>query len=105
MQSKLSRRSLLKLLAGAPAMALIPPAPAAGAPLKRPIPKTGVFCADEKRIRTENTVTDKSNNDLGWVLFEIADCAWMAFHPCAIGDPRGRLLVRAKSATLEQRRV
>ena len=41
MQSKLSRRSLLKLLAGVPAMALIPPARAAGAPLQRPIPKTG----------------------------------------------------------------
>ena len=38
---KLSRRSLLKLLAGVPAMALIPPALAAGAPLKRPIPKSG----------------------------------------------------------------
>src|SRR5512140_174950 len=38
---KLSRRSLLKLLAGVPAMALTPPARADGAPLKRPIPKTG----------------------------------------------------------------
>ena len=37
----LSRRTMLKLLATAPAMALIPPARAAGAPLKRPIPKTG----------------------------------------------------------------
>jgi diketogulonate reductase-like aldo/keto reductase len=32
---------MLKLLAGAPLIAVIPPAPAAGAPLKRPIPKTG----------------------------------------------------------------
>jgi aryl-alcohol dehydrogenase-like predicted oxidoreductase len=36
-----SRRTILKLIAGVPAMALIPPARAAGAPLKRPIPKTG----------------------------------------------------------------
>jgi len=36
-----SRRTLLKLLAAAPAMAVIPAAPAAGAPLKRAIPKTG----------------------------------------------------------------
>ncbi len=32
---------MLKLLAAAPLMAVIPTAPAAGAPLKRPIPKTG----------------------------------------------------------------
>ena len=37
----LSRRKILKLIAGVPAMALIPPARAAGAPLRRPIPKTG----------------------------------------------------------------
>jgi diketogulonate reductase-like aldo/keto reductase len=36
-----SRRTTLKLLAGLPAMALIPPAHAATGPLKRPIPKTG----------------------------------------------------------------
>src|SRR3990172_9130921 len=36
-----SRRSMLKLLAGVPAMAVIPPVLAAGAPLRRPIPKTG----------------------------------------------------------------
>jgi diketogulonate reductase-like aldo/keto reductase len=36
-----SRRKILKLLAGVPAMALIPPARATAAPLKRPIPKTG----------------------------------------------------------------
>jgi hypothetical protein len=39
-----------------------------------------VFRADEKRIRTENTVMDKSKGGLGWLLY----------------DPRGRLLVRAK---------
>jgi aryl-alcohol dehydrogenase-like predicted oxidoreductase len=37
----LSRRDLLKLLAGVPAMAVIPPARATAAPLKRAIPKTG----------------------------------------------------------------
>ncbi len=36
-----SRRDVLKLLAGVPAMALIPAARAAAAPLKRPIPRTG----------------------------------------------------------------
>src|SRR5512137_124278 len=36
-----SRRTALKFLAGVPAMALIPPAHAADAPLKRAIPKTG----------------------------------------------------------------
>jgi len=38
-----------------------------------------VFCTDEKRIRTENTVTDKSNNGLGLVLYKIAGCARMCF--------------------------
>jgi len=36
-----------------------------------------VFCADEKRIRAENTVLDKSNGGLG--LYKIADCARMCF--------------------------
>ena len=36
-----SRRKILKLIAGTPLMALIPPAYAAGSELKRPIPKTG----------------------------------------------------------------
>jgi hypothetical protein len=54
-----------------------------------------VFGTDEKRIRTKNTVLDKSNNSLGLVLYTIADCARTAFRPCAIGDPRGRAAVRA----------
>jgi len=37
-----------------------------------------VFCTDEKRIRTENTVMDK-NKDSAGVLFEIADWARMCF--------------------------
>jgi diketogulonate reductase-like aldo/keto reductase len=36
-----SRRAVLKLLAGIPAMAVMSPAPAAATPLKRAIPKTG----------------------------------------------------------------
>jgi len=36
-----TRRKILKLIAGVPAMAVIPAAHAAGAPLKRPVPKTG----------------------------------------------------------------
>ena len=36
-----SRRTMLKLLAGVPAMAVMPPASAAATPLKRPIPKSG----------------------------------------------------------------
>jgi len=54
-----------------------------------------VFCTDEKRIRTENTVMDKSNNGLRLHLYKIVDCVRMAFRPCAIDDPRGRFLVRA----------
>lgn len=38
---KLTRRDMLKLLAGVPAMTVVPPARAAGGPLKRAIPKSG----------------------------------------------------------------
>jgi hypothetical protein len=38
---------------------------------------------------------DKSKSGLGLLLYKIVDCARMAFYPCAIDDPRGRLLVRA----------
>jgi hypothetical protein len=55
-----------------------------------------VFCADEKRIRAENTVLNKSM-DSAVVSYKILDCARMEFHPRAIEDPRGRLLVRATS--------
>jgi hypothetical protein len=37
-----------------------------------------VFCTDEKRIRTENTVMDKSK-DSARVSYEIADWARMCF--------------------------
>jgi hypothetical protein len=33
-----------------------------------------VFGTDEKRIRTKNTVMDKSKGGLGWPLYEIVDC-------------------------------
>jgi hypothetical protein len=38
-----------------------------------------VFGTDEQRIRTKNTVINKSNNDLRWVLSKIADCVRMCF--------------------------
>jgi hypothetical protein len=38
-----------------------------------------VFGTDEKRIRTKNTVMDKSKGGLGWLLCKIVDCAWMRF--------------------------
>jgi rRNA processing protein Gar1 len=37
-----------------------------------------VFYTDEKRIRVENTVIDKSNNGVGF-LYEIVDCVRMCF--------------------------
>ena len=55
-----------------------------------------VFCADEKRIRTENTVIVNHKGSAG-VLYKIVDCARMDSYPCAINDPRGRLFVRATS--------
>jgi len=51
----------------------------------------------DKNIRTKITVLDKSNCGSGLFLFKIADCVRTAFRPCAIGDPRGRVFVRAKS--------
>jgi len=54
-----------------------------------------VFHADEKRIRMENTVMDKSRGGAGLFSSEIADCVRTASRPCAIGDPRGRAAVRA----------
>jgi len=38
-----------------------------------------VFCTDEKRIRTENTVIDESKSGLGWLLYKIVDGARMCF--------------------------
>jgi hypothetical protein len=59
-----------------------------------------VFCTDKKRIRTENTVTDKYN-DSAWVLYKIVDCMRTAFRPHAVDDPRGRLFVRANCGLIK----
>jgi hypothetical protein len=56
------------------------------------------FGTDEKRIRTENAVMDKSKSESGLWLSKIAECVRTAFCPCAIGDPRGRAAVRASSS-------
>jgi hypothetical protein len=55
-----------------------------------------VFCTDKKHIRAKDTVMDNTKQDVD-VLHKIVYCVRMAFHPCAIDDPRGRLLVRATS--------
>jgi hypothetical protein len=39
-----------------------------------------VFCTDEKRIRTENTVIVNTKQAV-WVLYKIADCARTASRP------------------------
>jgi hypothetical protein len=57
-----------------------------------------VFRTDEKRIRSENTVTDKSKGSVG-VLSKIPDCVRTDLGPRAIGDPRGRAAVRASPIT------
>jgi hypothetical protein len=57
-----------------------------------------VFRADEKRIRTENTVPGNPEQGAG-VFSEIVDGARMVFHPCASGDPRGWAAARASSLT------
>jgi len=38
-----------------------------------------VFCTDEKRIRTENAVIDKSNHGVGLLLSKITDCVRICF--------------------------
>jgi hypothetical protein len=55
-----------------------------------------VFFADEKRIRKENTVMIKTIREAGGYTRSPIACG-CAFHPRAIDDPRGRLLVRATS--------
>jgi len=54
-----------------------------------------VFLVRIETIRTKNTVMVNSKYGVGF-LYKIADGARTAFHPCAIDDPRGRFLVRAK---------
>jgi len=70
----------------------------AGACRERPLraPRANrVFSTDEKRIRGENTVIDKSNNGLDCFYPRSPIVRGCAFHPRAIGDPRGRDAVRA----------
>jgi hypothetical protein len=55
-----------------------------------------VFRADEKRIRTENTVIDKYKNSTR-DSNKIAECARAASRPRTLDDPRGQLFVRAIS--------
>jgi hypothetical protein len=61
-----------------------------------------VFRTDEKHIRSENRVMDKSNNGLGLVFYKIADCARMCFS--SVRDRRSaRTAFRPrKIATLQQ---
>jgi hypothetical protein len=47
-----------------------------------------VFRADEKRIRTENTVMIKSKSGLGWLLSKIVDCARTVSRPRNIATLR-----------------
>jgi hypothetical protein len=56
-----------------------------------------VFCTDEKRIRTENTVMYKNKDGLSGFHQRSSIARGCAFHPCAIEDPRGRAAVRASS--------
>jgi hypothetical protein len=55
-----------------------------------------VFCTDEKRIRTENTVTNKNKDGSGLLLYKIVDCVRTDSRPRAIGDPREQFFVCAK---------
>jgi hypothetical protein len=55
-----------------------------------------VFLVRIETIRTKNTVMEKNKDGAGG-LCKIVDCARMAFHPCAIDDPRGRIFIRATS--------
>jgi hypothetical protein len=51
-----------------------------GRPLRAPRANR-VFSTDEKRIRTENAVMDKSKNRLGLRLCKMLDCAWTISRP------------------------
>jgi len=55
-----------------------------------------VFLLRIETIRSKNTVMVKTKDSLGLFLYKIADRARIAFYPCTIGDPRGRIFVRAK---------
>src|ERR1039457_852673 len=55
------------------------------------------FSARIKAIRAQNAVMDK-NKDRWRVSSKITDCVRTASRPYAIGDPRGRVAVRASSS-------
>src|SRR3990172_1479651 len=55
-----------------------------------------VFRADEKRIRTENTVIVNTKSGVGFRPRSLI-ARGCAFHPRAINDPRGRGAVRASA--------
>jgi len=56
-----------------------------------------VFLVRKRTIRTKNTVMDKAT--MAWDCFypRSSIARGCVSHPCAIDDPRGRLLVRATS--------
>jgi hypothetical protein len=56
-----------------------------------------LFCVRIKTIRTQNKVMVKSDKGLELFFYQTADCVRTRFRPCAIGDPRGRIFVRATS--------
>jgi hypothetical protein len=61
-----------------------------------------VFCTDEKRIRTENAVMNKSKGGLGWFLYKIVDCTRMRFSS-ACNQRSARTVFRPRNiATLHQ---
>jgi len=59
-----------------------------------------VFRADEKRIRTENTVIGKNKNSAG-VLYKIADCVRMCFSSARNRRSARTVLRPRKIATLQ----
>ncbi len=54
-----------------------------------------VFCTDKNHPRRKRGYVEKQKQR--GLLYKIADYARMVFHPCVIGDPRGRPFVRAIS--------
>jgi hypothetical protein len=61
------------------------------------------FCTDEKHIRTETTVIDKSKGVSGRLLYKIVDCARMCFS--SVRDRRSaRTVFRSREiSTLKNR--
>jgi hypothetical protein len=55
-----------------------------------------------KSIRTEIAVTGKSEDNASFYTRSSIAHGWL-FHPCAIDDPRGQLLVRATDLRQRER--